>query len=41
MKYFDSICVGMAERIWENVLQDAEIGKLQKCYCDMDNIRGG
>ena len=40
MKYFDSICVGMAERIWENVLQDAEIGKLQKCYCDMDNIRG-
>lgn len=40
MKYFSSICVGMAERIWKKVLSDVEAGSLQKCYCDMDNIRG-
>ena len=40
MKHFSSICVGMAERIWGKVLQDAEAGNLQKCYCDMDKIKG-
>jgi len=40
MEHFDSICIGMAERIWGKILQDAENGQLQKYYCDMENIKG-
>lgn len=38
--HFDSICTGMAERVWTKMLEDAENGCLKKVYCDMSGISG-
>jgi radical SAM superfamily enzyme YgiQ (UPF0313 family) len=37
---FDALCIGPAERVWAQILSDAENGTLQKIYCDMDNFSG-
>lgn len=37
---FDAICVGMAERIWINILKDKENNSLKKIYSDMEGIAG-
>lgn len=36
LKYCDAVVVGEAEGLWENVLQDAEKGKLKKVYQHSD-----
>ncbi|MEI6603262.1 MAG: radical SAM protein [Clostridia bacterium] len=38
---FDSICIGMAERIWHQILQDVESDRLKPMYFDMEGFRGG
>ena len=38
--YFDAICVGMAERIWQRILFDAQNDSLNKIYNDMLSISG-
>jgi radical SAM superfamily enzyme YgiQ (UPF0313 family) len=40
LKYFDAICVSMAERVWAKVLKDKEDNSLKKIYYDMENIQG-
>ncbi|MGE5627164.1 MAG: B12-binding domain-containing radical SAM protein [Solirubrobacterales bacterium] len=40
LKYFDAICVGMAERVWSKILKDIENNSLNKIYYDMENILG-
>ncbi|MDR1242339.1 MAG: B12-binding domain-containing radical SAM protein [Deltaproteobacteria bacterium] len=37
---FDALCIGPAERVWTQILSDAENGTLRKIYCDMDNFSG-
>ncbi len=37
---FDSICIGMAERVWQQILMDAEANCLKSLYHDMDGFRG-
>ena len=37
---FDAIAVGMAERIWGEILEDKENNSLRKVYCDMESIQG-
>lgn len=37
---FDTICVGMAERVWIKILKDKENNSLKKIYYDMENIEG-
>lgn len=37
---FDTICVGMAERVWIKILKDKENNSLKNIYYDMDNIEG-
>ncbi|AWK52172.1 B12-binding domain-containing radical SAM protein [Clostridium beijerinckii] len=37
---FDSIIVGMAERVWSKVLKDIENNSLKKIYHDMENVAG-
>jgi len=37
---FDAICVGMAERVWPEILKDKENNSLKKIYYDMKNISG-
>jgi radical SAM superfamily enzyme YgiQ (UPF0313 family) len=39
--HFDAICIGPAERVWCKIIRDAEGGRLQKEYCDMDDFAGG
>ena len=38
--YFDAICVGMAERIWQRILFDAQNDSLKEIYNDMVSISG-
>jgi len=38
--YFDAICVGTAERVWPNIMQDAQNGCLKKVYKDMEAFSG-
>ena len=38
--YFDAICVGMAERIWQRILFDAQNDSLKEIYNDMASISG-
>ena len=38
--YFDAICIGMAERIWQRILFDAQNDSLNKIYNDMLSISG-
>jgi len=40
MAYFDAICIGPAERVWARIVGDAESGRLQKAYKDMEGFRG-
>ncbi|MDD7796319.1 B12-binding domain-containing radical SAM protein [Clostridium sp. 'White wine YQ'] len=37
---FDAISVGMAESVWEKILEDKENNSLKKIYYDMENITG-
>ncbi|MDF2673359.1 MAG: Fe-S oxidoreductase [Clostridiales bacterium] len=37
---FDAICVGMAERVWAQILKDKENNSLKKIYYDMECISG-
>jgi radical SAM superfamily enzyme YgiQ (UPF0313 family) len=37
---FDVICVGMAERVWGEILKDKENNLLKKIYYNMKNIAG-
>lgn len=39
-RYFDAICIGPAERVWARLIKDAEHGKLQQVYHDMQDFRG-
>ena len=41
LPFFDAICVGTAERVWAQMLSDAENGRLQKVYNDAANLAGG
>ena len=38
--YFDAICIGMAERIWQRILFDAQNDSLKEIYNDMLSISG-
>ena len=38
--HFDAICVGPAERVWARMLEDAQMGRLQKIYQDTQGFRG-
>jgi len=40
LPYFNAICVGAAERVWERMINDAECGRLQKVYHDMEGFQG-
>lgn len=40
MEHFDTLAIGMAERIWQAILKDIENGCLKKTYSDMENISG-
>lgn len=37
---FDTICVGMAERVWAKILKDKENNSLKKIYYDIEGIYG-
>lgn len=37
---FDVVSVGMAERIWNQILKDKENNALKKIYYDMENMKG-
>lgn len=37
---FDAICVGMAERTWNRMLEDKQNNTLKEIYYDMENITG-
>ena len=39
--FFDAICVGPAERVWQRMLDDAARGSLQKTYRDTDGFLSG
>ncbi|MDD4689845.1 MAG: radical SAM protein [Eubacteriales bacterium] len=39
--YFDAICVGVAERVWQRILTDKENNSLQKIYKDTEDLKGG
>jgi radical SAM superfamily enzyme YgiQ (UPF0313 family) len=38
--HFDSICIGMAERVWASILDDAQKNALKKIYRDSNNFCG-
>lgn len=40
LPYFDAICVGAAERVWQRILADKENNRLQKVYQDMVGLKG-
>jgi radical SAM superfamily enzyme YgiQ (UPF0313 family) len=40
LSYFNAICVGAAERVWERIIHDVERGCLQKVYQDMQDFQG-
>lgn len=40
MDDFDALCIGPAERVWVQILNDTANGALKKVYCDMDNFSG-
>lgn len=33
LNYFDSVCIGEAEGLWDDILQDFEKGELKRKYC--------
>lgn len=33
LKYFDCVCIGEAEGLWDKILHDFEMGKLKRTYC--------
>ncbi len=39
-EHFDAICIGMAEKVWGNMLDDIENGVLKKTYKNMDRFSG-
>lgn len=40
LHYFDAICIGAAERVWLQMVEDAAKKSLQKVYHDMKEFRG-
>ena len=38
--YFDAVCVGTAERVWQKILIDKENNTLKNIYKDMDKLEG-
>lgn len=38
-KYFDSLCIGIAERSWPQIIKDTKNGTLKKVYDDNLNIK--
>lgn len=40
LKYFDAICIGMAERVWKKILIDKSNNSLEKIYCNMNDMLG-
>ena len=38
--YFDAICIGPAERVWAQILEDVQKGCLQAQYCDTEGFCG-
>ena len=40
LPYFDAICIGLAERIWRRIVEDAAGKRLKRIYHDMANFRG-
>ena len=40
LPYFDALCIGFAERVWNKIIYDAMQKKLKKTYYDMDNFKG-
>lgn len=38
--HFTSICIGAAERVWPRIVEDAQAGRLQTVYHDMDGFEG-
>lgn len=38
--HFDALCIGPAERVWGNILLDAQAGRLQRQYSDMEGFEG-
>ena len=38
--HFSAICVGAAERVWARMINEAQAGRLQKVYCDMEGFGG-
>lgn len=40
LPYFDAICIGAAERVWRQMVEDAAKKSLQKVYHDMKGFRG-
>jgi len=40
VSHFDAVCVGPAERVWADMLEDAAAGRLRKIYQDTDGFRG-
>lgn len=40
IEHFDAICIGAAERVWSNIIEDTRQKRLQKIYYDMEGFRG-
>jgi len=40
LPHFSAICVGPAERVWKQIIRDAEAGRLHRQYSDMDGFKG-
>ncbi len=40
LPFFDAVCVGPAERVWERILEDAAGHELKKAYQDTEGFRG-
>lgn len=39
--YFDALCIGMAEGVWDEVLRDAEVGRMVGMYGGQTKRQGG
>jgi len=40
LRYFDAICIGAAERVWAQIIEDVSRKKLQQIYHNIDGFRG-
>ena len=40
LAHFNAICIGPAERVWAQIIQDAETGCLHREYCDTKDFCG-